>query len=369
MAVKKLREGVSTGSCMTGAATASAIWQTTGECPAVVRVDAPIGKTLYLDIIPHEYGVCGVIKDAGDDPDVTDKSEIIAKVDLFDEDGEISFVGGEGVGTITQEGCKLPVGESAINPVPRKMCREALRKVIGNRKAVVTASIPNGKKLANRTFNPRLGIVGGISILGTTGIVRPMSEQALKDSLMAELDMYQNQGKKDILFVLGATGEQAMKDLFGQFECTFQVSNYVGYFLEAAADRDFKYVLIGGGLGKLVKLANGTTNTHSHVSGGRIETICTHAALHGASREVILELYECRTTKAAVEIIDREGLNDIWADIAEKASDWCQRTAHQEVHVGIVLLDPNNQVIAMSKNARDVLNHVVVSRQDKNTEA
>ncbi len=359
--MKKLREGVSTGSCMTGGAAASALWQMTGNCPDVVRVDTPIGKTLYLDVIAHEYGTCGIIKDAGDDPDVTHGSEIITRVDISEEDGEITFVGGEGVGTITQDGCKVPVGEPAINPVPRQMTTEALRKIIGTKAAVVTASIPNGKRLANRTFNPRLGIVGGISILGTTGIVRPMSEQAMKDSLMAELVMYQKQGKKNALFVLGATGEQAMKDQYGTFECIFQVSNYAGYFLEAAADLGFENVLIGGGTGKLVKLANGTTNTHSHVSGGRVETVCTHAALHGASTEVIRELFDCKTTRASFQIIEREGLGAIWEDIAELASQNCHKTAHSEVNVGVILLDPNNQVLACSKNAEEVLRHVCVS--------
>ena len=169
--MKKLREGVSTGSCMTGGAEASVIWQTTGKCPSVVKVDTPIGKTLYLDIIPREFGVCGVVKDAGDDPDVTNGSEIVTKVELFEEEGDIFFFGGEGVGTITQEGLKIPPGQPAINPVPRQMAEKAIRKIIGNKKANVTVSIPGGKELAKKTFNPRLGIVGGISILGTSGVV------------------------------------------------------------------------------------------------------------------------------------------------------------------------------------------------------
>ena len=148
--MKKLREGVSTGSCMTGGAEASVIWQTTGKCPSVVKVDTPIGKTLYLDIIPREFGVCGVVKDAGDDPDVTNGSEIVTKVELFEEEGDIFFFGGEGVGTITQEGLKIPPGQPAINPVPRQMAEKALRKIIGNKKANVTVSIPGGKELAKK---------------------------------------------------------------------------------------------------------------------------------------------------------------------------------------------------------------------------
>ena len=243
--MKVLREGVSTGSCMTGGAEASVIWQTTGKCPSVVKVETPIGKTLYLDIIPKEFGVCGVVKDAGDDPDVTNGSEIITKVELFEEEGDISFFGGDGVGTITQEGLKIPPGQPAINPVPRQMAEKAIRKIIGNKKANITVSIPGGEELAKKTFNPRLGIVNGLSVLGTTGIVRPMSEEAMKDSLIAELDMYAKQGHKSILFVLGGTGETVLKEQYGEFQCILQVSNYIGFMIEEAVERGFTDILIG----------------------------------------------------------------------------------------------------------------------------
>ena len=200
---------------MTGGAAAAAIWQLTGQCPDVIKVETPIGKVLYLDVIPKEFGTCAVIKDAGDDPDVTNGSEIVTTVQLLEEKGDISFVGGEGIGRITQAGLKLPVGEPAINPVPRQMTEKALREIIGDRGAIVTVSVPNGDVLAKRTFNPRLGIVGGLSILGTTGIVRPMSEEAMKDSLLVELDMYARQGHRSILFVLGTTGENALRARYG----------------------------------------------------------------------------------------------------------------------------------------------------------
>ena len=247
--MKKLREGVSTGSCMTGGATAAALWLTTGKCPDVIKVETPIGKTLYLDVIPKEKGTCGIVKDAGDDPDVTNGSEVITSVKILPEDGEITFVGDDGIGTITQEGLKLPVGEPAINPVPRQMAEKALRKIIGNRGAVVTVSIPGGGELAKRTFNPRLGVLGGLSVLGTTGIVRPMSEEAMRDSLLVELDMYARQGHRSILFVLGTTGENALKARYGQFACVLQVSNYIGFMIEEAVERGFTDILIGGFVG------------------------------------------------------------------------------------------------------------------------
>lgn len=362
--MKKLREGVSTGSCMTGGATAAALWLTTGKCPDVIKVETPIGKTLYLDVIPKEKGICGIVKDAGDDPDVTNGSEVITSVEILPEDGEITFVGGDGIGTITQEGLKLPVGEPAINPVPRQMAEKALRKIIGNRGAVVTVSIPGGGELAKRTFNPRLGVLGGLSVLGTTGIVRPMSEEAMKDSLLVELDMYARQGHRSILFVLGTTGENALKARYGQFACVLQVSNYIGFMIEEAVERGFTDILIGGFVGKLVKVASGTMNTHSHVADGRLETICTHAALHGASREVIERIYSCVTTKAAMKIVEEEGLMDIWKDMAEKADLHCKKTAHEMAEVGIIFLDGDNQVLAESENVQEILPKVLRQQEE-----
>ena len=356
--MKKLREGFSTGSCMTGGAAAAALWLTTGTCPEVVEVETPIGRTLYLDVIPKEKGVCGIVKDAGDDPDVTNGSEVITKVELLPEDGAITFVGGDGIGTVTEEGLKLPVGEPAINPVPRQMTERALRKIIGDRGAVVTVSIPGGEELAKKTFNPRLGVLGGLSVLGTTGIVRPMSEEAMKDSLLVELDMYARQGHHAILFVLGTTGENALKAQYGEFRCILQVSNYIGFMIEEAVERGFTDILIGGFVGKLVKVASGTMNTHSHVADGRLETICTHAALHGASRDVIEKIYSCVTTKAAMKIVEEEGLTDIWRDMAERASAHCRKTAHGMARVGVVFLDAENRVLAESENVPEVLNAV-----------
>ena len=296
-----------------------------------------------------------MVKDAGDDPDVTNGSEIVTKVELFEEEGDIFFFGGEGVGIITQEGLKIPPGQPAINPVPRQMAEKAIRKIIGNKKANVTVSIPGGKELAKKTFNPRLGIVDGLSVLGTTGIVRPMSEEAMKDSLIAELDMYAKQGHKTILFVLGGTGETALKEQYGEFQCILQVSNYIGFMIEEAVERGFTDILIGGFVGKLVKVASGTMNTHSHVADGRIETICTHAALHGAPTSVIKKIYDCLTTKAAMKIVEEEGLMDIWPDMAQKASEYCEKTAHKMARVGIIFLDGQNEILAASENIKEVL--------------
>ena len=177
----------------------------------------------------------------------------------------------------------------------------------------------------------------------------------MKDSLIAELDMYAKQGHKTILFVLGGTGETALKEQYGEFQCILQVSNYIGFMIEEAVERGFTDILIGGFVGKLVKVASGTMNTHSHVADGRIETICTHAALHGAPTSVIKKIYDCLTTKAAIKIVEEEGLMDIWPDMAQKASEYCEKTAHKMARVGIIFLDGQNEILAASENIKEVL--------------
>ena len=203
-------------------------------------------------------------------------------------------------------------------------------------------------------------------MLGTTGIVRPMSEEAMKDSLLVELDMYASQGHKAILFVLGTTGENALKDYYGNFRCILQVSNYIGFMIEEAVERGFTHILIGGFVGKLVKVASGSMNTHSHVADGRIETICTHAALHGAPKETIQKIYDCLTTKSAMKVVEEEGLGGIWEDMAQKASYYCEKTAHEMARVGVIFLDGNNQILAQSSNTKEVLDAVLEPGEEKN---
>ncbi|MCI5596548.1 MAG: cobalt-precorrin-5B (C(1))-methyltransferase CbiD [Lachnospiraceae bacterium] len=360
-----LREGVSTGSCMTAGALASVIWQTTGKCPSEVAVETPIGKTLYIEVAPAGKHTCVVIKDAGDDPDVTNGCQVVTKVEIGTGDGPIEFFGGEGIGTITQEGLKIEKGNPAINPVPRQMVEKELRKIIGAKSAKVTVSIPGGEEIAKKTFNPRLGIVGGLSILGTTGIVRPMSEEAMKDSLRAELTMYQKQGHKSIVFVLGTTGENALKAQYGDFCCVLQVSNYIGDMLDEACEMGFTHILIGGFVGKLVKVAGGTMNTHSHISDGRMETICTHAALAGADKETLLRILNCVTTRKAEEILEEKNLTGIWKPMADRAADFCMKRTGNQCEVAMVFLDSSHKIMAESDNTKEVLSFVLKARGKK----
>ncbi|MBQ9527310.1 MAG: cobalt-precorrin-5B (C(1))-methyltransferase, partial [Fretibacterium sp.] len=199
---KPLREGVTTGTCAAAAAKAAALLFRGGQCPDRVTVTGPSGKSFTLSVFPVPGGV-GVVKDAGDDADATDGLTVCASLEVSLEEGPISFAAGTGVGTVTLPGMKVPPGEPAINPGPRKMIEDAVREVLGPRAVRVTVSIPGGEEVAKHTFNPRLGVVGGLSVLGTTGVGRPMDEAALLASLDLELSVLHSLGVKDLIMTFG----------------------------------------------------------------------------------------------------------------------------------------------------------------------
>ena len=232
---KKLRLGYTTGSCAAAAAKAAALLAETGKCPARVSVATPQGEVLTLEPFCFADGSCGVVKDAGDDPDITNGVTVRASLEIGDSDGPVTFAAGRGVGTVTLAGLKVPPGEPAINPAPRKMICDALREVLGGRAVKVTVSVPEGERTARKTFNPRLGVTGGISILGTSGIVKPMNEESIWDSLTLELNTHAEAGRKLIALVFGRTGEDIFRRAWQiQGRCVVQVGNYLGYVLDEA---------------------------------------------------------------------------------------------------------------------------------------
>lgn len=266
-----MRFGYTTGSCATAAAKAAAICLFQGSISDEVEIDTPAGIKLRLEItdkhVSDTSAECAVQKDAGDDPDVTHGCKVYARVErIFGETIEID--GGEGVGRVTKPGLQVPVGHAAINPVPRRMIENAVRGVIGkNAGAKVIISVPNGRILGEKTFNPKLGIIGGISIIGTTGIVRPMSEDAFKTSLLCGLDIAKGIGYETVVLVPGSLGERAILNLVPiSKDQVIQISNFVGFMLDAARERHFKKVILAGHPGKLVKLLRGDFHTHSTVS-------------------------------------------------------------------------------------------------------
>ena len=345
--MKALREGFTTGSCAAAAALASCLWQRNGVCPERVRIVVPAGKTFAPEIIAHGGYTCGVIKDGGDDPDITTGSEVCARVRLLAGDGGIRFLAGDGVGTITLPGMKLPVGEAAINPVPRQMIEQAVRQVFPTRAAEVTVSIPGGVELAKKTFNPRLGVVGGLSVLGTTGVVHPMSEEALKETIRLELSIRRNQGADAIGLVFGSQGETAAAALFPGMQ-TVQMSNFVGFALDSAAELGFLRVILLGQPGKLVKVSGGSMQTHSQYGDGRRETLIAHLALMGAPVELLEFVHQSVTLDGCISPIYDAGFDAVWTHLADAAAAYAAARIHGEMRVDAVMLDAKGQILGRS---------------------
>lgn len=349
---RRLLEGFTTGSCAAAAAQASALRLTTGRCPAQVRIMTPAGKELALDIVECAFPACGVVKDAGDDPDVTDGMMVISSVELGVGDGIIAFRAGPGVGTVTLPGLKIPVGGAAINPVPRQMIEEALRAVIGPRSACVTVSIPGGEEKAARTFNPRLGIVGGLSVLGTTGIVKPYNVESVYASLTLELSTFASSGLKCLGLCFGSSSESAMRAIWNiGGRAIMRTGNYVGFVLDEALRFRFERVLLCGGPGKLLKVAAGTFDTYNRSGGGGREALCTQAALAGAGRGVVRRLYASTTAEAAVQLIREKKLDIIWRFLAEVAAKRCRSRMFGGLAVEAAFIDNQGCLLGASSGA------------------
>jgi len=315
---KKLRYGYTTGTCAAAAAKAATLLLLTDRAPAAVRIHTPKGIELTL---PVEEAVragdaarCTVRKFSGDDPDVTDGALIAATVSVSAAPG-VHIDGGEGVGRVTKPGLKVPVGAAAINPGPRDMIEQAVGEALEETEAVAgidaVISVPEGAALAAKTFNPRLGIVGGISILGTSGIVEPMSEEALVDSIRLEIRQRRALGEKRLILAPGNYGLDFLRDTMGvSEERIVKISNYVGKALDAAAEAGFAEVLLAGHIGKLVKLSGGIMNTHSREGDGRAELMAACALRAGADGDTARAILDCVTTDGMLRILREKGLLD-----------------------------------------------------------
>ena len=263
-----LRTGFTTGACATAAATAAALALFRGEIAEDVKFEIPSGEIMTMPIhsvtVTDRAATASVIKDAGDDPDVTDGYRIVVTLAKADHAG-IRFIGGEGVGTVTLPGVGLDIGEPAINPVPRRMIAQALQ-AFGAEGLDVTVSVPGGAELAAKTFNPRIGIVGGISIIGTSGIVRPFSHEAFVESMRREMEVALALGCERIVVNSGAKSERFVKALYPALppQAFIHYGNAVGDIMKLAAQLNVKQLTIGLMIGKAVKLAEGNTDTHSH---------------------------------------------------------------------------------------------------------
>lgn len=320
---KPLRKGYTTGSCATAAAKVAALMVLRQHVIHQVSIVTPSGVTLNLNVelpqIEGQQAVAAIRKDGGDDVDATHGMLIFARVTLNDS-GEIVLRGGEGVGTVTRKGVGLPPGSAAINRTPRQTIEAAVREAIGPaRGADVEIFAPEGEARAQKTYNARLGILGGISILGTTGIVTPMSEESWKRSLSLELEIKRAAGLTRVVLVPGNHGERFVREQLGiDSEVVVTMSNFVGYMLDEAVRLGFQHIVLIGHPGKLIKIAAGIFHTHSHIADARMETLVAHLALLGAPLDLLTQVSDCDTTEAAMEHIDAFGYQRIYNHLAER---------------------------------------------------
>ena len=365
---KKYRRGYTTGSCAAAASKAATYMLITQKKIESVNIDTP--KGIYLTLKPRnieinkEYTICSIQKDGGDDIDATHTMDIFAKAEMIDRENEgedIYVTGGIGVGTVTKKGLKVEVGKSAINPVPMNMIKTEIRKVLGTdlntyidktKTLKITIYAPQGVEIAKKTFNPRLGIVGGISILGTSGIVEPMSDEGWKKSLSIELEMKSAQGLDKIILVPGNHGEEFIQNELG----LVRMSNFVGYMLMEAKRMGYKKILLAGHIGKFIKVSAGIFHTHSKVADARNEIMISNLALMGAPLEFLKEIDKCVTAEGAVEIIDQSEYTGVYEILCNKCRDRVkQHLGDDDIEVGVYMFRMDKSYLAKSDNADSIV--------------
>lgn len=355
-----LRYGWTTGSCAAAAAKAAAQMLFGGEEIRHVRLMTPKGIELYLDVesvtwMP-DYAECAVRKYSGDDPDVTDGLLIFAKVERCGGD-QILLDGGAGVGRVTKPGLEQKIGQAAINKVPRKMITEEVSGVCreygysGGVKVLI--SIPEGEETAKKTFNPRLGITGGLSVLGTSGIVEPMSEKALTDTIYLEMKMLHESGSSYCYAVPGNYGIDFLTESMGiDPDLAVKCSNYVGETIDDARLLGMKGLLLIGHVGKFIKLAAGVMNTHSRQADCRMEVFASHAAMAGADTDTVKAVMDCLNTTEAVRILKGKGLlQDVMKTVMERIEFYLRQRAGEELQIGAIVFSSEEGILGQTENA------------------
>lgn len=354
-----LKRGYTTGSCAAAAAQAATLLLLTGQLPEVIELHTPKGIDLFLH--PEQAGFDGTVarccirKDSGDDPDVTNGICIYA--DVQKQAQEIVILGGDGVGVVTRPGLSVPVGQPAINPGPRAQITAAVTTAAQQAEYTgglqITISAENGDQIAKQTYNEHLGIVGGISILGTSGIVEPMSEAALMDTTHLELDSLYAAGARKVLICPGNYGADFARDQLGlDLDQAVKCSNFIGDALDYAAWKGFQQIFLVGHAGKLVKIAAGVMNTHSSVADGRQEIFTAHAALCGAPHDTLQTLMQSVTIDACLEVLDKVNLrNPVLERIGKAIDERLHYRLRGKAKIGYLMFTNQSGVLAQSKNA------------------
>ncbi|EGT5028295.1 cobalt-precorrin-5B (C(1))-methyltransferase [Clostridioides difficile] len=395
---KKYRRGYTTGSCATGASKAAVYMLITKNRINTINIDTPKGIPLLLKVdninISDTFVECSIKKDGGDDIDATHtmdiyaRAEIVAKndknkgyltlkdIDSLSTNSEckselykfIRVYGGTGIGVVTKKGLSVDVGKPAINPTPLKMINHEIRKLIGdnfepilgNDKVLkITIFAPQGETVAKKTFNPRLGIVGGISIIGTTGIVEPMSDEGWKKSLSIELQMKKEQGLDKIILVPGNHGEQFIREKLNlDIKYVVRVSNFIGYMIKEAQRIGYKKILMAGHIGKFIKVSAGIFNTHSKVADARSEILVANLALMEARYEFLNKINQCVTTEEAVELINNSEYREVYNILSNKCRERVKQYLNEDsddIDVEVIIFSMDKSLLGKSDNTDDLV--------------
>ena len=360
-----MRHGFTTGSCAAAASKASAYMLLTGHRKNQITIETPGGISYTAEIIDIHIGEhcasCAVVKDGGDDPDVTTGMKIYSKVSLTEEaDGKCAVLhidGGEGVGRVTRPGLDQSVGNAAINHVPRAMIAKEVSEVcalLDYRGGLdIVISVPGGEALAARTFNPRLGIVGGISILGTSGIVEPMSSQALLDTIRVELNQRRAEGYDSVAVTPGNYGRDYMKRRYGyDLDRSVKCSNFIGQTIDMAAELGFQRILLTGHIGKLIKVAGGIMNTHSREADARMELLAAFALRCQVPAECARRILDCLNTEEALALLQESGkLQEVMDYAMERICFYLDKRAGQRLEIACVMYSSEFGELARSREA------------------
>lgn len=360
---ERLRRGYTTGTCATLAAKAGCIALLTGQVPETVSVMTPAGIEVVVEPIAvrvsTDEATFGVIKDAGDDYDVTNGAEVRSTV-RFIESG-IDIDGGKGVGRVTAKGLDQPPGNAAINSGSRKQIQAAVQDCLDEHDCLkgisVLVEVVDGEEIAKKTFNPSIGIEGGISIIGTTGIVEPRSLKALKDALEVEIRYQAAQGHASVIVTPGNYGESFAQSLkLPPDPPLIKCANFIGDTLDCVAINGFKNVLLIGHIGKLVKVAGSIMDTHSRMADCRCEIFAAHAAWCGATTQTIHEIFEAKTTDACIKILDDANLREpVIGRIATAVQGAVTRRVGEFVRIGVIIFSNAYGLLAVTPEARAII--------------
>lgn len=375
---KQLRCGITTGTCAAAAAGAAAAHLLMGVGQDSVLVHTPKGITVQVPVVlsKAEKQKCEymVVKDSGDDPDVTNHAEIFVSLEMLSQDTPVRekafwtqdypnlyLDGGAGIGRVTRKGLEQEIGQAAINVVPRNMIFQAVgeicRTVDFTGPLLIIVSVPDGAKLAARTFNARLGIEGGLSVLGTSGILEPMSEKAIIDTIEAQVRQLQAQGEKRLLVMPGNYGQSyAQKYLQLDLEGSVKCSNYIGETLDFAVSYGMEDFLLIGNVGKLVKLAAGIMNTHSQAADGRCEIFAAHAALCKGSSELVMRIMSCINTDEMLQELENQGLRAaVMESICNRISEYVGRRLGDKISFGVIMFSERFGFLGQTEGTEAVL--------------